>query len=122
MTQRGAMVITWGAGRPGVPPTKGMEVFGKALEFYDELQKEGRIAGYRCYASTTRGAGSLIVEGELSTLAQLLCEEEAQKQLALGDAVVDDLRIELCVGGTADDVTQYYMTGLQAVTDAGLAD
>jgi hypothetical protein len=122
MTQRGALIISWGEGKSGVPPTKGLEVFGNALGFYDELEKEGRIAGYRTYASTTRAYGQLIIEGEVSTLAQLLTEEESQKQLALGEAVVDDLRIELCVGGSADDVTQYYTNGLTALGEAGLLD
>ena len=122
MTQRGAMIISWGEGRAGVPTTKGLEIFANALAFYDELEKEGRISGYRTYASTTRSFGQLVIEGDVSTLAQLLTEEESQKQLALGAAVVEDLNVELCVGGSADDVTQYYTTGVTALSEAGLLD
>jgi hypothetical protein len=121
MTQRGAMIITWGEPRPGVPTTKGLEVFAKALEFYDGLQKTGRISGYRVYASTRRDHGTLIIEGELSELAQISCEEESMKQLALGSAVVQRLEVELCVGGGADDVTNYFTTGMAALAEAGLA-
>jgi hypothetical protein len=122
MAQRGALIITWGEGKAGVPPTKGLEVFGNALAFYDELEKEGRISGYRTYASTTRASGCLIIEGDAGTLAQLLTEEASQKQLALGEAVVNDLNIELCVGGSPDDVGAFYATGVQALTEAGLLE
>lgn len=120
MTQRGAMIITWGDAQPNVPEGKGLEVFARALEYYDGLAKAGRIDGYRVYASTRRSAGSIIVEGELSTLAQIQCEDESFKQLALGTAVVQDVDVELCVGGSADDVTQYFTTAIGALTEMGL--
>ena len=120
MAQRGALIITWGDGRATVSGAKAMEVFGSALGYYDELQKEGRISGYRVFASTRRQFGCLVIEGDVATLAQISTEDEATKQLALGSAVVQDLQTELCIGGTPDDVTQYYMNGLQAVADAGL--
>jgi hypothetical protein len=120
MTQRGAMIITWGETRPNVSSDQGMGVFAKALEYYDGLAKTGRISGYRVYASTRRSAGSIIVEGELSTLAQIQCEDESFRQLALGSAVVQNVDVELCVGGSPDDVTQYFTTSIQALTEAGL--
>jgi hypothetical protein len=74
------------------------------------------------YASTSRDHGALVIEGELETLAQIQCEEESTKQLALGSAVVQQLQVELCVGGSADDVTGYYTTAITALAEAGLAD
>ena len=121
MTQRGAMIITWGESQPGVSPDQGMGVFAKALDYYDGLAKAGRISGYRVYASTRRNAGSIIVEGELTALAQIQCEAESFRQLALGAAVVQDVDIELCVGGSADDVADFFSTGISAITEAGLA-
>jgi hypothetical protein len=121
MTQRGAMIITWGESRPGVTADQRMGVFAKALEYYDELAKSGRISGYRVYASTRRNHGSIVVEGELSTLAQIQCEEESLKQLALGTAVVENVDVERCIGGSPDDVAQLFATTIQAVADAGLA-
>ena len=121
MTQRGAMIITWGEPRPGVPNSKGLEVFATALGYYDELQKEGRISGYRVYASTSRDHGVLVIEGELRELAQIQCEDASMKQLALGSAVVQQLEVELCVGGSADDVTGFYTTAVTALAEAGLA-
>jgi hypothetical protein len=115
------MIITWGQAQPNVSPGQGMGVFAKALEYYDGLAKTGRISGYRVYASTRRDFGSIIVEGELSTLAQIQCEDESMRQLALGSAVVQNVEVELCVGGSADDVTQYYTSAIEALTEAGLA-
>ena len=121
MTQRGALIITWGDSQPGVSTDQGMGVFAKALEHYDGLAKTGRISGYRVYASTRRSFGSIIVEGELTTLAQIQVEEESMRQLALGAAVVQDVQVELCVGGNADDVVGYYTSSIEALTEAGLA-
>src|SRR5258708_15520805 len=112
MTARGALVISWGEPRPGVPNDKGMEVFALALGYYDGLMKAGRISGYRVYASTSRERGVLVVEGELSTLAQIQTEPESQRQLALGAAVVQGLNVEVFQGGSADDVAEYYTTSI----------
>jgi hypothetical protein len=120
MTQRGAMIITWADQRPGVPPEQGLGVFGKALEYYDGLAKAGRIDGYRVYSSLQRERGMLVIEGEVSTLAQILTEQESIKQFVLGSAVIQDLQVDLCVGGSADDVSQFYATGMQAIADAGI--
>jgi hypothetical protein len=121
MADRGAMLTTWGAARPGVPSAKGMEVFAKALAWYDELAKEGRISGYRVYASINRDAGCVIAEGSTAELARISTEEPATTLLALAAAVVDDVRIELLVGGNPDDVVGYYMQGVEALERFGLA-
>jgi hypothetical protein len=121
MAERGALVITWGGPQPGVGVAKGLEVFAKALGYYDELAKEGRIAGYRVFASTASARGMLTIEGELSQLASVQIATESTKLLAIASAVVQDMRVELFAGGSADDATQYYMTAFQALTEAGLA-
>jgi hypothetical protein len=120
MAERGAVVVTWGDGQPGVSGDKGMGVFANALAYYDGLAKQGRITGYRVYGSATRQAGMLVIEGEVDELAKIQVEPEALKQLALGCAVAQDLRAELFIGGSPDDVTQYYVNGMQALTEAGL--
>jgi hypothetical protein len=45
-----------------------MEVFAKALGWYDELAKEGRISGYRVYSCLGRDAGMVIAEGTTTEL------------------------------------------------------
>jgi hypothetical protein len=114
------MIITWGGQRVGVPPDKGMEVFGESLTFYDELTKEGRIAGYRVFASTTSARGQLIIEGDMAELARLMTSTESTRLLAKASAVVDDVKVDLCIGGPVDDVTGYYTRALEAVKELGL--
>jgi hypothetical protein len=120
MAERGAMIITWGTGRAGVPPEKGMEVFGESLTYYDELAKEGRIAGYRTFASTTTERGTLVIEGEMAELARIMTSTESTRLLARASAVVEDLDVDLCIGGSVDEITGYYTRAFEAVADLGL--
>lgn len=121
MAEQGAIHITWGEGRPGVAETKALEVFGSALAYYDGLAKSGRISGYRVYASTSRSAGQLTIDGELATLAQILTEPESLVELAKASAVVQDVNVELLLGGTADGVAAFFMRGMEALKTAGLS-
>jgi hypothetical protein len=120
MAERGAVIITWGPQRVGVPPDKGMEVFGESLTFYDELEKEGRIAGYRVFASTTAARGQLIIEGDLSELARIMTSTESTRLLAKASAVVEDVELDLCIGGPVDEVTGYYTRSIEAVKELNL--
>lgn len=120
MGNRGAMVTTWGAGRPTVEPAKGMEVFGRALGWYDELAKEGRITGYRVYGRTTSTGGMIVAEGDTTELSKILTEERATTMLGLASAVVEDVHTEVCIGGSPDDVTGYYTKMLEELTAFGV--
>ena len=120
MADRGAMFTTWGATRPGVAPAKGMEVFAKALGWYDELAKEGRISGYRVYSCIGRDAGMIIAEGDTAELARITTEEQSTTLLQLASAVVEDVRTELVIGGNPDDVVGFYMRAIEALGNFGL--
>jgi len=122
VAERGALVTSWGGGQPGVTPSKGMEVFAKALSWYDELTKEGRITGYRVYASTSRDRGMVVAEGDAAELAKLSVEPASTTILALGAAVVQDISVEIFIGGSPDDVVGYYTRATEAMTEAGLGD
>lgn len=120
MAEKGALVTSWGAPQTTAPAGKGMEVFGKALTWYDELAKEGRITGYRVYGSLTRAFGMIVCEGDCAELAKISTEEQATTMLALASAVVQDCRSEIFIGGSPDDVVGYYTRSLEALTEAGL--
>lgn len=120
MGDRGAMLTTWGASRPGVAPAKAMEVFAKALGWYDELAKEGRISGYRVYSCLGRDAGMVIAEGTTTELAKISTEEQTTTLLALASAVVEDVRSEVLIGGNPDDVVGFYMRIVEAIGNFGL--
>lgn len=118
--RQGATIISWGNNRVGVPIAKGLEVLAAALGYYDGLVKEGRITGYRVYGPTTRIGGYLIIEGALSELAAINVETASLKLVAQAGMVVEDLRIELTAGGSADDATSFYLAGMEAAAEAGL--
>lgn len=118
--RQGAIVISWGTNRSGVPVTKAMEVLATTLGYYDSLVKEGRATGYRVYGSTARIGGYLIIEGKLSELAAISVETESLKLLAKAGMVVEDLELELMAGGSADDVTGFYLEGIASMQEAGL--
>ena len=121
MPERGSIIISWGAGKrdPGI--NKGLEVFAKALAYYDEQVKTGRVSGYRVYASITgKQTGMLVVEGAIAELTKLMVETDNLKLLAAGTEVVEDLDIQLMAGGSADDVMQYIGLGLESIQENGL--
>ncbi|HAM01253.1 MAG TPA: hypothetical protein DCQ30_03350 [Acidimicrobiaceae bacterium] len=122
MAERGALVTSWGAATTNVPPAKGMDVFARALTWYDELTKEGRISGYRVYASTTRDRGMIVAEGDAAELAKLSVEPASTTMLALASAVVNDVSAEIYIGGSPDDVVGFYTRAIETITEAGLAE
>ena len=74
----GATVIRWGAAVPG-REAKGLEVFGKAIEFFEGLSKTGRIHGHREYIALTGSVGGfMLVEGESKELLSLLADPEVR--------------------------------------------
>ena len=121
MADNGAIIISWGNVKSGVALEQSLGELAGALGYYDQAVKDGRASGYRVYASTSRMGGQLVIEGELAELAKLQVATESLQLLARAGRVVDDLHVELMAGGSADDATQYYLTGMQAIKDAGLS-
>ena len=120
MADRGAVRIAWGEVRPGIEVAKAMGVLAGTIGRLDDLQKAGRISGYRVFGSILGSNGFVLMEGDLRELAIIQTEEETLNDLARAIAVVDGVKIELFAGGSADDVTDYYMKGLAAQQAAGL--
>ena len=77
----GALIITWGGNVPG-REAKGLEVFGKALAYFDELAKTGRVHGHKEYISLTGNidevAGTMVVEGSVEELLKIQAEEKTR--------------------------------------------
>ena len=113
-TMQGALMISWGnavRGREAVA----LEVFGRWLEYFDELAKAGRVSGYRTYLSVTgRAGGMLLVEGKLSELMVLQTEDRMMTLTREAGLVVDDYEIKSFAGG--DD--QSVQTVLRELTAA----
>ena len=120
MADNGAYVISWGNTRPGMAISKAMEVLATSLAYYDGLQKDGRITGYRVFGSTQGMGGFLLLEGDRHELAKISVEEDSLKLLAKAGAVVDGLTTAMYAGGSGDDATEFYLKGLASLQESGL--
>jgi hypothetical protein len=102
----GATVIRWGRSVTG-REAKGLEVFGRALEMYEEHLKGGRIHGHREYFSISGDGGFIILMGDLDELMRLRVEPETLDLLGDAGAVVEDLHVDTFVGGSDQTVGEF---------------
>ena len=115
----GAVLVRWGASIPG-RETKGLEVFGKAIERFEQLAKEGRIHAHREYiALTGRAGGFTILEGEIDELQKILIEPETLTLNSQAEAIVADFEITLYAGGTDKAMQELIGTYVGAMGDLG---
>lgn len=118
----GAIVITWGAPVRG-REAKGLEVFGKALAFMEELHKSGRIHGHREYLSVTgnqsKWNGMMVVDGEFEELLKLPLDQEWRKLLLESSAIVENFTQEFCIGGSDQAIQETIGTYTEAVGGLG---
>lgn len=108
MVRTGAIVFTWGTPVRG-REAQALDVFSDTLQYYEELSKEGRIIAHREYFRTSDPGGMMIIEGLLDELSTLLTEDAFRRRVARASSIVEDLTIELCVGGS-DQTVQQEMT------------
>jgi hypothetical protein len=112
----GAVVIRWGANIPG-REAKGLEVFGAAIERFEQYAKAGRIHSHKEFiALTGRSGGFMLAEGEVDELQKILVEPETLVLNSKAEAIVSDFEIQLYGGGSDQAVQELigtYMGGLQ---------
>jgi hypothetical protein len=115
----GAVVARWGSTRPG-REAKALEVFGKSLERFEGLAKEGRITGHHEYISLTgRLGGFLIADGELAELQKILVEPETLALNSQAEAICEGFEINLYAGGTDQAIQELMGTYMGAVGELG---
>lgn len=115
----GATVIRWGAGVPG-REAKGLEVFGKAIEYFEGLSKKGTIQGHREFiALTGADGGFMLIEGKTTELLALLAEPEIIALNAQAAAIVQDFTIQVFAGGTDQAIQELIGTYSTAVGELG---
>lgn len=116
----GAIIISWGDSVRG-RETKGLEIFGKALAYYDELAKEGRIHGHREYLAMTGNvserAGTMVVEGDLDELLRLQTEEQNQRLLTEASLITTNFNVQICQVADDQAIGQY----MTVLSDMGLS-
>jgi hypothetical protein len=115
----GATVVRWGKSIPG-RESKGLEVFGQAIEYFEGLSKTGRIHGHQEYISLTgREGGFMLVQGEVTELLRIVAEPETLKLNAMAGAIVEDFEIQVYGGGTDQAVQELVGTYSGALATAG---
>ncbi len=106
----GALIISWGAPVRG-REMKGLEVLGKALAYYDELEKEGRIHGHREYFALSGDvgtrAGVMIVDGNLEELARLQVDQRNIDLLGEASNIAEHMNVTLCEANSDDAINRY---------------
>ena len=119
MARTGAIFFSWG------PPVRGremqgLEVFGEALQYYEELAKEGRIIGHREYFFANRDGGCMILEGLLTDLHQLTQEDRFLKLQLKAGAIVEDFTMDMAMGGTDQTVNEGMTLYTEALGELGI--
>jgi hypothetical protein len=115
----GAVLIRWGNQVPG-REAKSLEVFGRSIEHFEQLAKQGRIHAHREYiALTGRAGGFTIIEGEVEELQKILIEPDTLALNSQAEAIVEDFEITLYAGGTDKAVQDSIGTYMGALGDLG---
>jgi len=106
----GAIIITWGTPVRG-REMQSLDVFGRSLAYWDEKAKEGKIHGHHEYfaisGNSTQRAGTMVIEGDLDALAQLMVDADNTRLLAEASMIVDNLDTSLCEANSDEAITDY---------------
>lgn len=112
----GAVKVSWGASVAG-REAKGLEVFGSAVERFEELAKSGRIHSHQEYfAVSGRSGGFMLIQGELEELQKIFIEPETIALNSKAEAITHDFEIQVFAGGSEQSVQEMmgiYMSGMQ---------
>lgn len=115
----GAVVGRWGSVIPG-REAKALEVFGKSVERYEQLAKQGRIHSHREYIALTGKIGGLsVIEGEIEELQKILVETETISLNSQAEAIVQDFEVNLYVGGSDQAIQEVMGTYMTATAELG---
>jgi hypothetical protein len=115
----GATVVRWGSTTPG-REAKGLEVFGKAVERFEGLAKQGRVHGHHEYiALTGRAGGMMVIEGEVEELQKIMLEPETLALNTQAEAICEGFEITLYAGGTDQTVQEVIGTYMGALSEIG---
>jgi len=115
----GAVVISWGQGIPG-REQKGLEVFGKAVAYYEELAKQGRIHAHREYfAIDGPASGFMLIEGDLDELLKIQAEPESIALRQKAAMIVQNLRSNVLAGGSDETIQQMMTNYAESLQELG---
>jgi len=114
--QTGAIIFSW-TGTAAGREAKALQVFARAGQYYEELEKSGRISGTRVYIGMTGStAGQYVVEGNLRALLELTTDDEFVGLAQEATLNTQDFTMNIYAGGSPDSLAEgmgNYMTMLQ---------
>ncbi|MHB8511711.1 MAG: hypothetical protein ACYDCC_05975 [Actinomycetota bacterium] len=117
----GAIFVSWGQPVRG-RESKGLEVFGEALQYWTAQAKQGRIHGHKEYFAVTGNsshlAGVEVIEGEVEELQRLLVSPETRDLTDRAQHIVENFSVTLTIGGSDQAVgeeVQRYVNVLQSM-------
>jgi hypothetical protein len=117
----GAVLVRWGAPIPG-RETKGLEVFGKAIERFEQLAKKGRIHAHTEYISLTGAVGGfMLIQGDVDELQKILLEPENLALTSQASLIVADFEQNLFGGGSDQAIQQLIGVQLESLGALGYA-
>ncbi|HET7310151.1 MAG TPA: hypothetical protein VFJ17_02370 [Mycobacteriales bacterium] len=117
----GAVLVRWGANIPG-RETKGLEVFGKAIERFEQLAKQGRIHSHTEYIALTGSVGGfMLIQGEIEELQKILMEPENLALTTQASMIVTDFEQNLYAGGNDQAIQQLVGVELESLAALGYA-
>lgn len=117
----GAVLVRWGATIPG-RETKGLEVFAKAIERFEQLAKQGRIHAHTEYISLTgKVGGFMLIQGEIEELQKILMEPENLALTTQASLIVADFEQNFYGGGSDQTIQQLIGVELDSLATLGYA-
>ena len=106
----GAIIISWGTPVRG-REMQSLDVFGRALGYWDEKAKEGRIHGHHEYFCLTGNvsdrAGTMIVDGDLAELSRLMVDEDNMRLLGEAEQITQSFTVNLCEANSDESINRY---------------
>jgi hypothetical protein len=117
----GAVLVRWGTPIPG-RETKGLDVFGKAIERFEKLAKDGRIHAHSEYISLTGTVGGfMLIQGEVEELQKIMVEPETLALNTQATMIVQDFETNLYAGGSDQAIQQLIGVQLESLSTLGYA-
>ncbi|MDQ1706133.1 MAG: hypothetical protein QOF18_2499 [Frankiaceae bacterium] len=115
----GAMVFSWKGSIPG-REAKGLEVFTKSIERFEQLAKEGRIHAHHEYIALTGTVGGfVIIEGDVEELQKISVEPETLALNSQAGAIVEGFEGQLYLGGNDKSVQEVMGVYVGALAEIG---
>jgi hypothetical protein len=108
----GAIIYRWGPVVRG-REQESVEAFAESAAYWDGLVDSGRVASHEPYFSGNRNGGYWIMKGDLDELTAITNEDDYQRLVWKVTMIVEEWSMELCVGGSAEDLGDQIGTFLE---------